>query len=53
MDLRPDIEKTKTILSEMKKEIDKFNELIKSIITKLNSLIKSMNTFYDIKLYNE
>jgi len=48
IDYRPDIEKSKKRLIEIKKDIEEFSKLIKSLITKLNSLIKSMNTFYDI-----
>ena len=50
VDFRPDIEKTRKRLIEIKKEIEEFSKQIKSIITKLNSLIRSMNIFYDIMI---
>ena len=48
VDFRPDIEKTRKRLLEIKKEVEEFSKQIKSIITKLNSLIRSMNIFYDL-----
>ena len=48
LDYRPDIEKTKKKLIEIKKELNEFNKQIKDIQTKLNQLIKSLNIFYDI-----
>ena len=47
-DFRPDIEESKKRLIEIKKEIEEFNKLIKSLILKLNSLMESINIFYDI-----
>ena len=48
LDYKPDIEKTKKRLIEIKKELNLFSKQIKEIQTKLNELIKSLNIFYDI-----
>ena len=48
LDLKPNITESNNRLSELKKEIDIFNNEVKNIINKLNELIKSIDIYYEI-----
>ena len=48
LDLKPNLTEVNNRLSELKHEIELFNNQIKEIFNKLNELEKAMNTYYEI-----
>ena len=47
-DIKPNIDNKKTILNDMKKDIDIINKTIKDIINKLNEFMKYINKYYEL-----